>query len=77
LVEAAATHQTCILEVRAAIFEMAFLNEKQPDSNSDTATVSLLLFYVVVVVKMEATDFLATMMQNRVFLGETANSHCN
>jgi hypothetical protein len=35
------------------------------------------VFYVVVVVKMEATDFLATMMQNCVFLGEMANSHCN
>jgi hypothetical protein len=35
------------------------------------------VFYVVFVVKMDATDFLATMMQNGVFLGETANSHCN
>jgi hypothetical protein len=26
---------------------------------------------------MEATYFLATMMQNGVFLGETATSHCN
>ena len=32
---------------------------------------------VVVVVKMVATDFLATMMQNDVFLGYTANSHGN
>ena len=35
------------------------------------------VFYVVVIVKMEATDFLATMMENCVFLGETVNSHCN
>jgi hypothetical protein len=32
---------------------------------------------VVVVVKMVATDFLATTMQNDVFLGYTANSHGN
>jgi hypothetical protein len=32
---------------------------------------------VVVVVKMVATDFSATTMQNDVFLGYTANSHGN
>ena len=34
---------TCSLDIEAAIFEIAILNEKQPDSNSDTATVGLLL----------------------------------
>jgi hypothetical protein len=32
---------------------------------------------VVVMVKMVATDFLATMMQNDVFLGYTATLHGN
>ena len=83
LVEAAATASHAFLRL-----EQPFLKWRYSMKNSQILLPTLPLcpsccacyyglFYVVVVLKMEATDFLATMMQNCVFLGETANSHCN